>query len=57
MQQVARHRVEGTERLVHQEDVGVLGERPRQRDALAHATRQLVGPAVAETGQAHQLEE
>ena len=30
-------RVEGGERLVHQEDVGLHRERTRQSDALAHA--------------------
>ena len=42
MQQVAGHGVERAERLVHQQDVGVLGEGPGERDPLAHAARQLV---------------
>ena len=45
---VAGHRVERPERLVHQQDVGVLGERPGQRDPLAHAARQLVRALVGE---------
>ena len=48
MQQVARHGVEGAERLVHQQDVGVLRERAGQGHPLAHAARQLVRPAVGE---------
>ena len=44
VQGVAGHRVEGAERLVHQQDVGVLGERTRQCGALAHAAGQLVRP-------------
>jgi hypothetical protein len=48
VQHVAGHRVERTERLVHEQDVGLLGERAGQCRALAHAARQLVGPLVAE---------
>ena len=48
VQQVARHRVERAERLVHQQHVGVLRQRPRERDALAHAAGELVRPLVAE---------
>ena len=44
VEEVAGHGVEGAEGLVHQQDVGVLGQRPGQRDPLAHAARQLVGP-------------
>ena len=48
VQHVAGHRVEGAERLVHQQDVGVLGERPGQRRPLAHAAGQLVRALVGE---------
>ena len=43
VEQVAGHGVERTERLVHEEDVGVLGEGPGQGDPLAHAAGELVG--------------
>ena len=42
VQQVAGHGVERAERLVHEQHVGVLRERPGQRDPLAHAAGQLV---------------
>ena len=48
VEHVARHRVECAERLVHQKDVDVLGERARQCDTLPHAARQLVRSLVAE---------
>ena len=57
MQQVAGHRVERAERLVHQQDVGVLGEGPGERDPLAHAAGQLVRPLVAEPVEVHRLEQ
>ena len=41
---VAGHGVERAERLVHEQDVGVLGKRAGERDPLAHAARELVGP-------------
>ena len=44
VEQVAGHGVEGAEGLVHEEDVGVLGEGPNQGDPLAHAARELVRP-------------
>jgi hypothetical protein len=34
----AGHAVEGAERLVHQENVGIGSERARNADALAHAS-------------------
>src|SRR5690349_13735226 len=39
---VPGHRVERAERLVHQQHVRVLGQRPGQRDPLPHAAGQLV---------------
>ena len=57
VQDVAGHGVEGAERLVHEQDVGVLGERPGQGDALAHAARQLVRALVGEAVEVHQLEQ
>ena len=53
VEHVAGHRVERAERLVHQQDVGVLGEGPGQRAALAHAARQLVGTLVGEAAEVH----
>ena len=46
--QVAGHGVEGAERLVHEQHVGLLGQRPGQGHPLAHATGQLVGLLVDE---------
>ena len=57
MEDVAGHRVERAERLVHEEHVGVLGERAGERDPLAHAARQLVGPLPAERAEVHELEQ
>ena len=54
VEQVAGHGVEGAEGLVHQQDVGVLGEGPGEGDALAHAARQLVGALVGEAREVHQ---
>ncbi len=48
VEHVAGHRVERAERLVHQQDVGVLGERSGQCRPLAHSAGQLVGPLVRE---------
>ncbi len=46
---VADQRIQGGERLIHQQDVGVGGERAGEADALLHAAGQflhgLVGPA------------
>ena len=42
----ARLRIDAGERLVHQQHVGLVGERPHHADALLHAARQLVGIAV-----------
>ena len=48
VQHVAGHGVERAERLVHQQHVGFLGQRARQRDPLAHAAGELVGALAAE---------
>ena len=45
VQHVAGHGVERAERLVHEEDVGLLRERAGERDALAHAAGELVRAA------------
>ena len=48
---LARQRVERAERLVHQQQRRVVDQRARDRDALAHAARQLVRIAVGEVGE------
>ena len=54
---LARHLVERAERLVHEQQPGLLGERAGDRDALLHAARELVGVAVGEVGEADHLEQ
>ncbi|CPQ27485.1 Uncharacterised protein [Bordetella pertussis] len=61
LQQVVLHlaadqRVQGREGFVHQQDLGVGGQRPRQPHALLHPARQLVGILVLEAGQAYLVE-
>ena len=54
---VARHGVERAERLVHQQDFGIVGERAGDRRALPHAARQLARPAPLETRDADEIDE
>src|SRR5207302_10352308 len=54
---LARHRVERAERLVHQQQRGVVDQRAGQRHALPHASRQLVRILVLESGEADQRQE
>src|ERR1700722_10156982 len=56
LQFAADQRIERRERLVHQQDVGVGGERARQADALLHAARQLVAVTITPCRQSDQLE-
>ena len=56
LHELARLGVEAGEGLVHQQDVGIGGERPRQRHALLHAARQLVRIGVGEAGEPDQRE-
>src|SRR3990170_585427 len=49
--------VEGAEGLVHQEDVGIPGEGPRERDALAHPLGELARVASLEAGEPGEPEE
>ena len=44
--------VDGRERLVHEQHVGVDGERAGEADALAHAAGELVRVALLEAGEA-----
>src|ERR1700722_944586 len=48
--------VERRERLVHQQDLGIVGKGARDRDALAHAAGELVGVVVREAGEAGAVE-
>ena len=57
VQHVTGHRVERAERLVHQQDLRVLRERPRQRGALPHAARELVRTLLREVREVHHLEQ
>ena len=57
VQNVTSHGVERAEGFVHQQDFRVLRECPRQRDPLAHATRQLVGAPIGGVDELHQLEQ
>ncbi|MDT4859491.1 hypothetical protein FQZ97_940000 [compost metagenome] len=54
---LARLRVERAERLVHQHHVGAAHERARNRHALLHAARELVGVGVGHRLQAHQAQQ
>src|SRR5262249_59103226 len=42
--------------LVHEDDLGIVGERARDRDALLHAARELHGKLLRVRGEAHELE-
>ena len=57
LQVLARHLIEGAERLVHEQQPRVLGERTRDRHPLLHAARELVGVPVDELGEPDQLGE
>ena len=59
LQPSARDRVEGAEGLVHEQHLGVTGERPRDPDALALTARELSGIALAvlRRVESHQVEE
>src|SRR5204863_3951336 len=48
-------RVERAERLVHQQDFRIGGERPGDRDALLHAAREYVRIAILESAKADQI--
>ena len=57
LHQAARLGVERAERLVHQQDLRVDGERARDRGALLHAAGELRGIAVLEAGEADEVDE
>ena len=52
---VADDLVERAERLVHQQQVGIEGQRAGDRGALLHAARQLPGKFLLEAGEVDQL--
>ncbi len=52
----ARLRVDGGERLVHEQDLGLVGEAARDRHALLHAARELPRVLVDRAGQADGLD-
>jgi hypothetical protein len=56
VQPVAHDLVQRAEGFVHQQDVGVEGQRPRDRGALLHAARKLPGKLLLEAGQFHQFQ-
>src|SRR3954452_6611290 len=56
LQRLARLRVQRAERLIHQQNLRVDRQRPRNADALLHAAGELIGTAIARILQAHQIE-
>src|SRR5690606_29786473 len=52
-----RHLVERPEWLVHEQQARLLSEGARDRDALLHAARELIGAMVAEVGQPDEVGE
>ena len=57
LHQVAGLRVERRERLVHQQHVGIGGERAGEADALLHAAGQLVREMALEAGEPDHLDQ
>ena len=55
IEMVAHDLVERAERLVHQQQVGIEGQRAGDRGALLHAARQLPGIFALEAGEVDQL--
>src|SRR2546422_513409 len=53
----SRRRIHGGERLVHQHDLGIRGQRARHRDALLHPARELVRIFRLEALEPDQLDE
>jgi hypothetical protein len=51
---IAHDLVQRPERLVHQENIGIEGERAGNRGALLHAAGKLPGELLAEPGKLHQ---
>src|SRR5882757_5564875 len=57
VQHIAGDGVQRRERLVHQQQLAVLGERPGQCHALAHAAGQLVHPLAVRPAEPYQVEQ
>ena len=57
LQALAVDRVDGAERLVHEHERGVAGQRAGDADALALAARELGGIAVADPVELHQRQQ
>ena len=53
---LAGERIEGTQRLVHQQDRGIGGQCAGDPHTLLHATRQFVDRALRELGEPDQLQ-
>ena len=53
---ITRERVEGRERLIHQEHARIRGKRASEGHALAHATRKLVWVRLLLVGQADEIQ-
>jgi hypothetical protein len=56
LQVAARESIEGAERLVEKENLGLRSESPRDRDPLSHAARELSGSAVKRISKSDELE-
>src|SRR3990170_499909 len=56
LEDLARLRVEGGERLVGEQDLGLAGERPRERGALPHPARELVRLRLREPAEVHPVQ-
>ena len=54
---IARDGVERAERLVHQQEAGIVDQRPHDRGALVHAAGEFVGKAVGELAKADALKQ
>src|SRR6266851_8250257 len=57
VQTITSKRVQRAERLVHQQDGRVDGQRPRDSDTLAHTSRKLVSEAALEAFKMHYFDE
>ena len=53
----SRHFVESAERLIHEQQARLFGERPRNGHSLLHPARKLVGIPVGEVSETHHVEE
>src|SRR5262249_36291315 len=52
----ARHRVEGSERLVHEQDRRVVDQRATERNSLLHAAGEFAWKAPLETGKTDEID-